>query len=87
MAKYSAVKLSGFESEEDFHYVLKLMESTGWIFLVPLGNIMEEINWENAKIFSSRTDPRRLYVTDEDSPIWEWDNEININEMDKKTIK
>lgn len=83
MGKYNIVAINGFENEEDFRYVIKLLESTGWSFILPTERILNEIPWDKAYIYSSSYDPRRLYVIDADLYI-ENEHIINISELDKK---
>lgn len=83
MGKYKSVCVEGFESEDDFHYILKLLEKTGWTYIWPPEMLMK-VNWKKAKINSSPQDPHRLYVTDDDDMEKTlYDRVINIKDFDK----
>ena len=89
MGKYKSVCVEGFESEDDFHYILKLLETTGWTYIWPPEMLMMKVNWKKVKINSSPQDPHRLYVTDGDDNVEKtlYDKVINIRDFDKHKNK
>ena len=78
MKKYKVVGIRNFVDEDDFIYVMKLLESTGYTFLYPVDHIISKIDWRTARIFSSPTNQQQLFVVDGDDIGYEVDKEFDM---------
>lgn len=79
MKKYNVVSIQNFEDEDDFRYVMKLLEDCGYIFHFPINHLISKINWKTARIYSSPKDANQLYVTDTNDEMFEIDRTIDLN--------
>ena len=78
MKKYKVVSIRNFADEDDFIYIMKLLETTGYTFLYPADHIVSKIDWKTARIFSSPSDQQQLFVVDEDDTGYEADKEFDM---------